>query len=52
MKYNYIPRKLAVGVSRKRIVGPILFSKTVTAERYQEIIMQFISLLKEEERFC
>jgi hypothetical protein len=38
--------------SRKRIVGPILFSETVTAEKYQEIIMQFISLLNEEERFC
>jgi hypothetical protein len=39
-------------ISGKRIVGPIFFSETVTAEKYQEIIMQFISLLKEEERFC
>jgi hypothetical protein len=39
-------------ISRKRIVSPIFFSETVTAEEYQEITMQFISLLKEEERFC
>jgi hypothetical protein len=35
-------------ISRKWIVGPIFFSETVTAEKYQEIIMQFISLLNEE----
>jgi hypothetical protein len=29
-----------------------LLSETVTAEKYEEIIMQFISLLNEEERFC
>jgi hypothetical protein len=39
-------------IFRKLIVGPIFFSETVTAEKYQEIIMQFISLLNEEERFC
>jgi hypothetical protein len=39
-------------ISRKRIVGPVFFSETVTAETYQEIIMQFISLLNEEERFA
>jgi hypothetical protein len=39
-------------ISRKQIVGPIFFSETVTAEKYQEIIMKFISLLNEEERFC
>jgi ribonucleotide reductase beta subunit family protein with ferritin-like domain len=39
-------------VSRKRIVSPIFFSETVTAEKYQEIIMQFISLLNEKERYC
>jgi hypothetical protein len=39
-------------ISSKRILGPIFFSKTVTAEKYQEIIMQFISFLNEEERFC
>jgi hypothetical protein len=39
-------------MSRKQIVGPIFFSETVTAEKYQTIIMQFISLLSEEEHFC
>jgi hypothetical protein len=39
-------------ISHKRIVCPIFFSETVTAEKYQEIIMQFISLLNKEERFC
>jgi hypothetical protein len=38
-------------ISRKRIVAPIFFSETVTPEKYQEIIMQFISLLNEEECF-
>jgi hypothetical protein len=40
-------------ISRKRIVGPIFFSEfseTVTAEKYEEIILQFISMLN--ERFC
>jgi hypothetical protein len=37
-------------ISRNRIVGPIFFSETVTAEKYQDIIIQFISLL-DEERF-
>jgi hypothetical protein len=36
-------------ISRKWIVGPIFFS--VTAEKYEEIVMQFISVLN-EERFC
>jgi hypothetical protein len=39
-------------ISHKQIVSPIFFSETVTAEKYQEIIMQFISLLNKEERFC
>jgi hypothetical protein len=39
-------------IYRKRIVGYIFFSETVTAEKYQEIIMQFISFLDKEERFC
>jgi hypothetical protein len=53
MKCHYIPRKLAVGLRyhRKRIVGTIFFSETVTAEKYHEIITQFILLLN-EERFC
>jgi hypothetical protein len=38
-------------IPRKRTVGPIFFSETVTAEKCQEIIMKFISLLN-EERYC
>jgi hypothetical protein len=38
-------------ISRKRIAGPIFFPETITAEKYREIIMQFISLFN-EERFC
>jgi hypothetical protein len=33
-------------VSQRRITGPIFFSEMITAERYQELIMNFISLLK------
>jgi hypothetical protein len=33
-------------------ISCIFFSESVTAKKYQEIIMQFISLLNEEERFC
>jgi hypothetical protein len=29
-------------ISHKRIVGPLFFSETVTAEKYQDIVMQFI----------
>jgi hypothetical protein len=39
-------------ISRKWILGPIFFSETITAEKYQEIIIQFISLLNEEELFA
>lgn len=39
-------------VSRRRIVGPIFFSETITAERYQEIIMQFVAMLHVDERYC
>jgi hypothetical protein len=39
-------------IPHKRIVGPIFFSQTVTVEKYKEIIVQFISLLNEEEHFC
>jgi hypothetical protein len=38
-------------ISRELIIGPIFFSETATAGKYQAIIMQFISLLK-EERFA
>jgi hypothetical protein len=37
-------------VSRCRIVGPIFFEDTVTAERYQDILMQFVVLLEVNER--
>jgi hypothetical protein len=36
-------------VSRRMIIGPIFFSETVTAEGYQEMIMNFISLLEVEQ---
>jgi hypothetical protein len=39
-------------VSRRRIIGPIFFSETITAERYQELIMNFISVLEVDERDC
>jgi hypothetical protein len=41
-KFHYTPRKLAVGV-RYLVNGlcPIFSSETVTAEKYQETIMQF-----------
>jgi hypothetical protein len=44
--------KVAVrcAVPRRRITGPIFFSETITAERYQELIMNLISLLKVYEQ--
>lgn len=47
-------RKVGVwcAISRKRIVGPIFFTETITAERYQDIIMQFVALLEADERHC
>jgi hypothetical protein len=39
-------------VSQRRIIGPIFFRETKTAERYQEIIMNFISLLEVDEQDC
>ena len=39
-------------MSRKRIVGPLFFDQPITAEAYQDIIVQFISLLRPEERHC
>lgn len=39
-------------ISRKRIVRPLFFDTTITAVKYQEILMQFISLLEPEERDC
>jgi hypothetical protein len=46
--------KVAVwcAVSRRRIIGPIFFSETITAERYQELIMNFIFLWEVDEKDC
>jgi hypothetical protein len=37
-------------VSRWRIIGLIFFNETITAEYYQELIMNFISLLEFDEQ--
>jgi hypothetical protein len=39
-------------ISRKRIVGPLFFEETINAERYQNLLTQFIALLEENERDC
>jgi hypothetical protein len=39
-------------VSRRRIIVPIFFSETKTTESYQELIMNFISLLEADEQDC
>jgi hypothetical protein len=39
-------------VSRRRKIGPVFFNETITAERYQELIMNFISLLEAHEQDC
>jgi hypothetical protein len=39
-------------VSRPRIIGAIFFSEMVTAERYQELIMNLISLLEDDKYDC
>jgi hypothetical protein len=31
---------------------PIFFSETITAERYQELIMNFISVLEADKQYC
>ncbi len=48
------PKKLGVrcAVSHWRIVGPIFFERTVTAEVYHGIVIKFISLLEPDERDC
>lgn len=48
------PQKIGVwcAISRKKIIGPIFFDYTVNAERYQNILLQFIALLEEEDRYC
>jgi hypothetical protein len=44
--------KVWCAVSRRRIIGPIFFSETITAILYQELIMNSISLLKVDEQDC
>jgi hypothetical protein len=39
-------------VSRRRIIGPTFFSETTRAEHYQELIMNFTSLLEVGEQDC
>jgi hypothetical protein len=39
-------------VSWQRIIGPIFFSKTITAERYQDFSMNFIFLWEVYEQDC
>lgn len=39
-------------LSRKRLVGPIFFTTTITAEVYQGILTDFIALLERDERYC
>lgn len=39
-------------ISRRRIIGPIFFTETITSERYKDIIENFVSLLEEDERYC
>jgi hypothetical protein len=35
-----------------RVIGPIFFSETITAERYRELIMNFIPLFEADEQDC
>jgi hypothetical protein len=39
-------------VSRWRIIGPIFFSKPITAEHYKELITKSISLLEVNKQDC
>jgi hypothetical protein len=39
-------------VFRRRIIVPIFFSEKITAERYQELIMNFISIFEVDEQDC
>lgn len=38
-----------IAVSRRRIIGPIFFHETVTAQRYRNIVREFINQLHEDE---
>jgi hypothetical protein len=39
-------------VSQWRVTGPIFFSETITAERYQKLLINLISLLEVDEQDC
>ena len=39
-------------ISRRRIIGPLLFETSTNAEAYQELIQQFVALLQVDERNC
>jgi hypothetical protein len=50
---NLHPQKIGVWVamSRRRIIGPIFFNETITAERYRNQILEvFINQLHEDEQ--
>jgi hypothetical protein len=48
------PQKIGVWctVSRHRIIGPLFFETTVTAEVYQELMQRFVALLQPDECDC
>jgi hypothetical protein len=48
------PQKIDVwcAISRRRIIGPLFFETSINAEAYQELIQQFIALLKVDKRNC
>jgi hypothetical protein len=48
------PQKIGVwcAISRCRIIGPLFFETSINAEAYQELIQQFIALLKVDECNC
>jgi hypothetical protein len=54
MKDHYTLHSLKVSVwcavSQRRIIGPIFFIEMITAEHYQELIMNFISLLEVDKQ--
>jgi hypothetical protein len=39
-------------ISWHQIIGPLFFETSINAEAYQELIQQFIALLKVDERNC
>jgi hypothetical protein len=49
---HFLKVGVCCAVSGRRIIGHIFFSETITAERYEELIMNFISLLEVDEQDC